>query len=393
MDEPFTPQGEERVTKKFVLPCSRWDIPTIEDWFAEKAANGWLLIDWEEAAPVFVKREAEDRQFWLEPAQKDAPPSADEIARHEAMGWTFISRSLKGAFYVWRSTDASARKGRLRADEDSYAYRGVKKSVLHSYLSLLAVVLFLLGAAWIIRIRSPYLVWRLVADTKIGLDIFTFALSMVGAFWADWWERRALRRLKRSFTEGEPMRGIGRTGIAGKIVQFLPIIVGVVMLLSVAGGNVDDYFSTWYDYADHPMPFISAESLGGAASEDCDVEQRHTLLGGKITLVSEGKYVGAVKNYLWVQYSTQLEVYEPQLTFLAKPLANDVYAQYFKYCEAETLDSADFEKAYYSRDIHDTQRLLLCDGGVVLYYRTDAPDDLRAHLDEFTALLRQYQND
>lgn len=394
MDELFAPQGEERVTKKFVPPCSHWDIPTLEDWFAEKAADGWLLIDWAESSmPEFLKTEAETRQFWLEPVQKDAAPPEDERLRHEAMGWMYLCRSVKGAFYVWRSTEAAARRGRLYADENSYACSRVKKSLRSNYLWLLAVTALLLGAAWIVRIRSPYLVWRLVADTKIGLDVLTFALSLLGMFWADRRERKAMRRLKQSLADGEEMRGVGRTGIVGKIVQRLPLVVAAVLLLAVMGGNVDDYFSDWGDYADNPVPFISAETLGGTASDETYVETRHTLLGGEITLVSEGKYVGAVSNYLWVQYTTQLEVYEPQLKFLAKPLADDVYAQYFKYCEAEILDSVDMEKAYYSRDIHDTQRLILCDGGVVLYYRTDAPDDLRAHIDEFTALLSAYQDD
>lgn len=394
MSEPFEIQGEERVTKKFVLPCSCWDVPTLENWFAEKAAGGWLLIDWaENSRPEFVKTEAETRQFWLEPAQKDAPPSEDERLRHETMGWTFICRSVKGAFYVWRSTDASARKGRLYADEESYACRRVKKSIFHSYLSLLGVVLFLTGVVCFLSIRSPYFVWRIAADTKLGLDIFSFALPMVGAFWVDRRERKAMRRLKRSLAEGEEMCPVGRTGTAGKIMQLLPLAFAAVLLFSVGRRSVNNYFSDWHDYADDPVPFITSEQLGGTASDEKYVEQRHTLLGGEITLVSEGEYAGFVENYLWVQYSTQLEIYEPQLKFLVKPLANDVYAQYFKYCEAEILDSIDAEKAYYSHDIHDTQRLLLCDGGVVLYYRTDAPNDLRQHLDEFTALLRQYRND
>ncbi len=394
MDELFAPQGEERVTKKFVPPCSHWDIPTLEDWFAEKAADGWLLIDWAESSmPEFVKTEAEARQFWLEPVQKDAAPPEDERLRHEAMGWMYLCRSVKGAFYVWRSTEAAARRGRLYADENSYAYSRVKKSLRSNYLWLLAVTALLLGAAWIVRIRSPYLVWRLVADTKIGLDVLTFALSLLGMFWADRRERKAMRRLKRSLAEGEEMRGVGRTGIVGKFVQWLPLAIAIALLLYVVGKGTDRYFSDWSDYADNPMPFLTSEQLGGVASDEKYVETRHTLLGGEITLVSEGKYVGAVSNYLWVQYTTQLEVYEPQLTFLASPLTRDVHAQYFKYCEAEVLDSIDVEKAYYSRDIHDTQRLILHDGGAVLYYRTDAPEDLRAHIDEFTVLLHSYQND
>ena len=340
--------------------------------------------------PEFVKTEAEARQFWLEPVQKDAAPSEDERLRHEAMGWMYLCRSVKGAFYVWRSTEASARKGRLYADEGSYAYHRVKKSLRSNYLWLLTVAALLLSAARFIRIRSPYIVWRTVADTKIGLDLLTFALSMVGAFWVDRRERKAMRRLKRSLAEDEEMHPVGRTGIAGKIAQFLPLIIAVAIIVPFA--VEEGHVSRIHDYADHPVPFIASEQLGGTASDEKYVETRHTLLGGEITLVSEGKYAGAVENYLWVQYTTQLEVYEPQLKLLAKPLADDVYAQYFKYCEAEVLDSIDTGKAYSSRDIHDTQRLLLCDGVVVLYYRTDAPDDLRQHIDEFVALLRQYQS-
>lgn len=394
MGEMFSPQGEERVTKKYTLPCSRYDVPTVEAWLAEKTADGWWLCDWSEnsVAPVFVKREAEDRQYWLEPVQKDAPPSADEIARHEMMGWTYLCRSHDGLFYVWRSAAASARKSRLKPMEESFALRKVRKSVLRSYLSLLALVLLLAGAALFIDICSSNLVWRLVADTKIGLDILTFALSFVGAFWADWWERRALRRLKRSLAEGEPMRGIGRTGTVGKIVQWLPLAIAIAMLVPLA--VEEEHVSRLHDYADNPVPFITAEQLGGTASNERYVEQRHTLLGGEITLVSEGRFAGSVEHYLWVQYSTQLEVYEPQLRFLAKPLADEVYTQYFKGCTAEELDSEYSGKAYYSGDPNSgTQRILLCDGGVVLYYHTDAPDDLREHLDEFATLLCAYQND
>ena len=395
MSEPFEIQGEEQKTKNFRLPCSCFDTPTVEAWLNEKSGDGWRFYAWEEndITLSFTRDEQSAERYWVEPAWEDAAPTTEEQRRYEMLGWEYVCRSHNGLYRVWRAAVPEARKGRLKQMEDSYAYRKVKKSLRNNYLWLLAVIALLLCAAWFIRIRSPYVVWRLVADTKIGLDVLTFVFPMVGGFWVDRRERKAMRRLKRSLVEGEEMRGVGRTGIVGKIVQRLPLAIAIVLLLAVAGKGADRYFSDWNGYDANPVPFIASEQLGGRASNECYVEQRHTLLGGEITLVSEGEYAGAVENYLWVQYTTQLEIYEPQLTFLAKPLARDVHAQYFKYCEAEILDSTKFEKAYYSRDIHDTQRLLLCDGGVVLYYRTDAPDDLRAHLDEFTALLREYQDD
>ena len=395
MSEPFEVQGEEQKAKNFRLPCSCFDTPTVEAWLNEKSGNGWRFYAWEEndITLSFTRDEQSAERYWVEPAWADTAPTTEEQRRYEMLGWEYVCRSHNGLYRVWRAAVPEARKGRLKQMEDSYAYRKVRKSLRSNYLWLLTVAALLLSAARFIRIRSPYVVWRLVADTKIGLDLLTFALSMVGGFWVDRRERKAMRRLKQSLAEGEAMQPVGRTGVVGKFLQFLPFIVAALLLLFVSRDSFDRYFYDWHDYADDPVPFITSEQLGGTASDEMYVETRHTLLGGEITLVSEGKYVGSVENYLWVQYSTQLEIYEPQLKFLAKPLADDVYAQYFKYCEAETLDSVDAEKAYYSRDIHDTQRLLLCDGGVVLYYRTDAPDDLRQHVDEFTALLRQYRND
>lgn len=60
--------------------------------------------------------------------------------------------------------------------------------------------------------------------------------------------------------------------------------------------------------------------------------------------------------------------------------------QYKKSGESRSFSFDGIDGAHYGRT--DTaQYLLLRDGGVVLLYRTDAPDDLRAHLDDFSALL------
>ena len=58
----------------------------------------------------------------------------------------------------------------------------------------------------------------------------------------------------------------------------------------------------------------------------------------------------------------------------------------------ETLDREDVKKSYYFRDQNNgTQRLLLYDDGIVLYYRTDAPDDLRQHIEQFVAIMEMRQ--
>lgn len=70
---------------------------------------------------------------------------------------------------------------------------------------------------------------------------------------------------------------------------------------------------------------------------------------------------------------------------------------------AQTLSLDGFDEAYYAANVFyrypnsteeenmiTRQFLLLRRGGEVLYFRTEAPDDLRAHLGEFTEMFERY---
>ena len=393
MDEQFEPQGEERVTKKIEPPCSVYDAPSIGAWLTERGRDGLRLCDWAEEdipMPTFVEDEAQELRYWLEPAQKDAPPSVDEIARHEAMGWTYICRSAKGIFYVWRSAETTARRGRLHTDENAYAYRVIEKQLRKKSLSLVAKVAGTMAfSVFMCYLQSlKAMVWALTVDAQTWLSLVSIFLAVLSDALAGRRERQDMKRLLTSLRECEPMRSFGHGKIERRIFKCLSFVLAGLTILFL----FQKYEGDSYDCADHPVPFISAEALGGTAGEKC-INIRRTSLGGDITIVGEGAEEDYRRNGQWLQHSTQLEVYAPRLTFLAKPLADDVYKQYLKYCTVETLDSIDAEKAYYSHEQDSAlQRLLLCDGGVILYYHTDAPEDLRQHTDELAALLRQYQS-
>jgi len=49
------------------------------------------------------------------------------------------------------------------------------------------------------------------------------------------------------------------------------------------------------------------------------------------------------------------------------------------------------DTAYYWQWADGVQCILLRDGDMVLFYHTDAPDDLRGHVGEFAALLEAYR--
>ena len=69
--------------------------------------------------------------------------------------------------------------------------------------------------------------------------------------------------------------------------------------------------------------------------------------------------------------------------------------------DAQTLSIDGFDEAYYAEFIKPNTRLpnepdevhqflILRRGGEVLYFRTEAPDDLCEHLDEFADIFNQY---
>lgn len=396
MNESFLPQGEEKKAKDFRLPCSRYDAPAIENWLTEKSKDGWRIYAWTDNAikPNFTRSEQHEEHYWVEPAWEDAAPTQEERERHEMLGWEFVCRSYDGVYYIWRAAASGAHKSRPKPMEDSYAYREIKKKLRNSYrwfVVWIIAVAFLLY--WLVfRVNTP--VWTAVtapATAKNVLNLLSIFASCSVALLADRRDRKALRRFKVSLRDGELMKSVGREKLVRRILALLPPIVSCFILLEIIICNGDDSFYRQLAYSEDVIPFVSAEMLGGESGET-RMELRRTLLGGEITLVSEGEYAGWTKRSRWVTYSTQLEVYEPQLRFLAKPLADDVYVQHFEHCTVETLDREDVKKAYYFRDqSNGTQQLLLYDDGIVLYYRTDAPDDLRQHIDRFAAIMETRQ--
>lgn len=123
-----------------------------------------------------------------------------------------------------------------------------------------------------------------------------------------------------------------------------------------------------------------------------------TLLGGYVYSVGETPYAGTIDT--WMQYSTELDFYAPRISALAVPLTHEL-RDYFMGSDAQTLSIDGFDEAYYAGftspntrlpnepdEVH--QFLILRRGGEVLYFRTEAPDSLREHLDEFADIFDQY---
>ena len=174
--------------------------------------------------------------------------------------------------------------------------------------------------------------------------------------------------------------------------------VAGVLALALIFWRVDD---TAYgdSYDEPPLPYIGTEMLGGERGSDWyGVRDLSTLLGGHVYSVGETPYAGTIDT--WMQYSTELDFYAPRISALAVPLTHEL-RDYFMEDGAQTLSIDGFDEAYYAEfikpntrlpnepdDVH--QFLILRRGGEVLYFRTEAPDSLREHLDEFADIFNQY---
>ena len=152
------------------------------------------------------------------------------------------------------------------------------------------------------------------------------------------------------------------------------------------------------DYDEPTLPYLRAEELGGNPFDWCYQRDLSTPLGGRVYSVGETPYAGMIDG--WEQLSTEVDFYAPRISVLAKPLTHEL-RDYFMGSGAQTLSIDGFDEAYYAEFIKPNTRLpnepdevhqflILRRGGEMLYFRTEAPDSLREHLDEFADIFDQY---
>lgn len=356
--------------------CSPYDLRALEAWLAKLAADGFELSGiWKE----FQESEKRQAQFYIEPAQEKAEPSLSLCASRALLGWEYVCSMEKDAFYVWRSTGETAHRPRARELSGSWADRRLGRKLLRFWLGefiVAALSVVLLLSALYSADNMP--VWALLTDGGAQTSSFTFLLGAFCGFWMTRRRYRDLRRLRRAIREGEHQEAIAQHKIWYGVMSYLPVVVSILIVIAIAWlGN------GYRDPAEYP--FIAAEDLGGTR-EERRARERGTPLC-EVHTVQEGGLADISSRDRWFSYATQLEVYRPHPGIFAEPLSRELSGHY-DMAQVNMLNGMD--EVYYGRD-GAVQYLLLRGGGTVLFYRTNAPDDLRSRADEFAALLRAYQ--
>ncbi len=391
-DAANTPDGEtEAKTKSIRFKVSAYDPRGIEQWLSERAAEGKLLLRGDD----FVIGAPCECRYHLEPALDDDDPNERTRETRAQMGWDYVCRTKDGIFYIWRG-DKTARAPSPRPCTDSYAYRRLRKKMRGSYLMPL-ISLASFAAIIYIAVCLPELpVLSLITMTKsAALKIIALLLSCFLALLSDAQERREMRALKRAMEDCERTEKMQRNRWA-RLYRLFGIVMSVLPLMLLVSVGSSSPYSDEYD--EPPLPYLRAEELGGRAYDWCDVRDFSTPLGGHVYSVGETPYAGKIDD--WWQYSTEVDFYAPRISALAEPLTHEL-RDYFMGSGAQTLSIDGFDEAYYAEFIKPNTRfpnepdevhqfLILRRGGEVLYFRTEAPDDLRDRLDEFADIFNQY---
>ena len=340
-------EENEPETKSIRFVPSAYDPRGIEQWLSERAAEGKLLLRYDD----FVIGEPRECRYHLEPAADDDDP--DELLREKRarLGWEYVCRTKDGIFYIWRG-DKAARAPSPRPCTDSYGYRRLRKKMRRSYfLPLLYLVMdagliFLVFYAWSIPLLSLLTMPKNDVIQGVSLLLGSIIGMSSGAQ-----ERKEMRTLKRAMEDCEYVEQMPRNRWAG-VDRALSLIVVVLMVAVLFGkGGYSKYGD---DYDEPTLPYLRAEELGGDPFDWCYQRDLSTPLGGHVYSVGETPYAGMIDG--WEQLSTEVDFYAPRISALAKPLTHELW-DYFMEDGAQTLSIDGFDEAYYAEFIKPNTRL------------------------------------
>lgn len=380
-NETTAAKANEPKTKSIYFKVSAYDPRGIEQWLSERAAEGEFLLHGSD----FALGEPRDCRYHLEPALDDADPDKRTRETRAQMGWDYVCRTKDGIFYIWRG-GMSARAPSPRPCTDSYGYRRLRKKMRGSYFLPLVSLASFAVIVYILAYLPELPILSLITMTKsAALQIIALFLSCFLALLSDAQERREMRALKRAMEDCERTEKMQRNRWA-RLNRLFGIVMSVLPLMLIIYVGSGSPYSEAYD--EPPLPYISAEALGGETGEWYEVRDLTTPLFGRVRSVGETPYVERVND--WWQYSTEVDFFAPRISALAKPLMREL-RDYFMGSGAQTLSLDGFDEAYYAKNVSgDTQFLILRRRGETLYFRTAAGDDLRDRLEEFAELFDQY---
>ena len=374
-------------TRRFLMPVGGWDPGAMEEWMEYQAARGWTPVSFGVWYARFQSSQPRTCRVRLEPLrEEDDQEQAARKELYEDLGWT--SPADMADYRVWYCDDPSAPELYTDSESLSWAwkkqlrrdrwYTGGTLALLGvQALVSMAVLAWSAGGNWVdLLVRHLDLPWLFLL-VALPFLLCMMALRLRGTI-------RTGRRLKRDGTlphTGPWRKNRRRTALlVGGCWVALVMLALTVLLPKVTTRSVD------LAEPGEPLPYVSLSALDAAAGSG--TERSFAQIGSSF-LAPE--YVQIRESVGEVRVNTHFD----RLRFAA--LARALYDEQLAYArESEpqgawsVLDRPGFDRLALMTG-EDLSVLVACRDRAVLYVYAVGIEDLSAHLEDYAAILEDFQ--
>ena len=377
--------------KRFLAPKDLWDVGTIEAWLEEKAAQGWILEKWG-SYPRFERIEPRPCRVRLDPQSQRIQVEQEEAdALYRDMGWRRAC-PLGDGYLVYYCFDPAAPD--LYTDPASQAWaweKLLKRTVRRNVLALLLLAVWTAlqfddlfsDNAVELFLRGMWAVWLFVV-LYVGGELWRLARQIMGV-------RRQRQRLEAGvpLERGDPARAVRRR-MRAEVLSWTTTVLLYVFVVGLVAGQREMPLSG----APEPLPYVSMEVLAPEeAGLDMDIARYKTFNGLLLTMRSaeefqwEGPYLEAKMARVCAAPLAEL-LYQEWLTEAETrlPRAGVAVRQDSRFDQVTLLDNGTG-----TDDGRARQLLVARQGQAVIYQAVRLHGDLSAHLDDFAAVLAEFQ--
>ena len=382
------------MTKRFQVPADYWNIGLLEQWLEEKAAEGWMPVDFRGyASGKFEQTEPQTLRFRLEPDEGEIHGQKQEReALYTEMGWRQVT--VLGDYRVHCCADPAA----LELHTDPATQNWVWEKQLR-VTRRRTIITFLLLAVWtVLQFRSLWEKNNPVEITLYGMwAVWLFLFYWVGGeMLRNLRVLRGVRALQKQLAAGIPLEHGGDVAVSlrrrkrQEIVSWSMIALLWVFVLSVMlrGERMD--------MADAPAdrPWVAMEVLNPATADlELDwnryTEQRTLLVPFACEARQQKWDYGPALTARFER--TLLPVFAEAL--YRERLNN--YIENHPHAEVESLTDPRFDGAALVSAVRDDgvnlQVFAAWQGRCVIYQTIAMEADLGEHMDAFAEILERWQ--
>ena len=371
--------------KRFLAPMDLWDVGTIEAWLEEKAAQGWILEKWG-SYPRFERIEPRPCRVRLDPQSQRIQVEQEEAdALYRDMGW-HRACPLGDSYLVYYCFDPAAPD--LYTDPASQAWaweKLLKRTVRRNALALLLLAVWTalqfddLFSDNVVELflRGMWAVWLFVV-LFVGGELWRLARQIRGI-------RRQRKQLEAGvpLARGDPARAVKRR-MRSEVISWATTVLLSVFLMALVAGQREMPLSD----APEPLPYVAMEVLAPEeAALPMDIARYETFNGLLVQSREVTQYSWQPAVSLWAQLDQ----------VVCAPLAEALYRERVDnfldaWPDAEVRGITDdrFDQAVVV-DTGSSQFFAARLGRIVLAERVETDTDLKEHLDDFAAVLAEFQ--